>query len=187
MMPPSLGQAPVPGNLQRLPLMMSPASPRLTRPVLPADRSLVEKMVDFVVGDGPNNRYALICCFCHCHNGMALKDEFEYLSFKCCYCGTYNPARKMRPFAPRIVSSSLPPQPVVEEPESESEKTDSTDRTEDGPKEQLQQEDTQRPEGQQQTEAVLKSAEITDDEDEEAQAGAEESASGEETVGDDKL
>lgn len=31
------------------------------------------------MGDGPSNRYALICRQCECHNGMALKEEFEYL------------------------------------------------------------------------------------------------------------
>ena len=31
------------------------------------------------MGDGPNNRYALICSQCHSHNGMALKEEFEYI------------------------------------------------------------------------------------------------------------
>ena len=87
--------------------------PRLIRPVLPAERSVIEKMVDLVVGDGPNNRYALICCFCHSHNGMALKDEFEYLSFKCCYCGAYNPARKLRPSAPRITSTLSPVGEVI--------------------------------------------------------------------------
>lgn len=33
-----------------------------------------------MLGDGPKNRYALVCSECHSHNGMALKDEFEYLS-----------------------------------------------------------------------------------------------------------
>ncbi len=35
--------------------------------------------MDFMLGDGPTNRYALVCSECHSHNGMALKDEFEYL------------------------------------------------------------------------------------------------------------
>lgn len=110
-----------PPSMQRPTLMLPPPAPRLNRPILPAERSIVEKMVDFVVGDGPNNRYALICCYCHSHNGMALKDEFEFLAFKCCYCSTYNPARKTRPFAPRITPVS---QPVVEEPDSETEKSE---------------------------------------------------------------
>ena len=54
-------------------------------------------MVEYLVGDGPNNRYALVCSQCHSHNGMALRDEFEYLSFRCAYCYQLNPARKKKP------------------------------------------------------------------------------------------
>ena len=38
------------------------------------------QFVDYLVGDGPSNRYALICKACHSHNGMALKEDFEYTS-----------------------------------------------------------------------------------------------------------
>lgn len=78
--------------------------PNLVRPVSSADRSIVEKLVDYMVGDGPNNRYALICKFCFSHNGMAHKDEFEYLNFRCCFCNNFNPARKQKPVAPTLVS-----------------------------------------------------------------------------------
>ena len=54
----------------------------MPRSVLPKDRGAMEKLIDFVVGDGPQNRYALICNICKSHNGMALPEEFEYLS-KC--------------------------------------------------------------------------------------------------------
>lgn len=33
---------------------------------------------------------------------MALKEEFDYLSFRCCYCLTFNPSRKKRPIAPKL-------------------------------------------------------------------------------------
>ena len=55
------------------------AAPPLPRPVLPRERGLMDRMLDYLVGDGPANRYALICCQCQSHNGMALKEEFEYL------------------------------------------------------------------------------------------------------------
>lgn len=51
----------------------------LARPVLPHNRSNFDRLIDYLVGDGPSNRYALICRQCECHNGMALKEEFEYL------------------------------------------------------------------------------------------------------------
>jgi hypothetical protein len=37
------------------------------------------QVVEYLVGDGPSNRYALICKQCYSHNGMALKEEFEYV------------------------------------------------------------------------------------------------------------
>lgn len=33
---------------------------------------------------------------------MAVREEFEYISFRCCYCYHLNPARKKRPTAPRL-------------------------------------------------------------------------------------
>ena len=53
--------------------------PPLPRPVLPRDRGYMDRVVEYLVGDGPNNRYALICRQCQSHNGMALKEEFEYI------------------------------------------------------------------------------------------------------------
>lgn len=56
----------------------------LPRPILPQQRSYLDKLVEYLVGDGPSNRYALICRQCESHNGMALKEEFEYFG----NCGT---------------------------------------------------------------------------------------------------
>ena len=42
----------------------------------------MDRVVEYLVGDGPNNRYALICRQCQSHNGMALKEEFEYIGRK---------------------------------------------------------------------------------------------------------
>jgi hypothetical protein len=53
--------------------------PVMPRPILPRERGAVDKLVEYLVGDGPQNRYALICRYCSSHNGMALKEEFEYL------------------------------------------------------------------------------------------------------------
>lgn len=92
---------PVPFSVS--PVIRGPAAvSSLTRPIAPQDRSIVEKMVDYMIGDGPNNRYALICTHCASHNGMALKEEFEFLAFRCCYCMGFNPARKQKPMAPRL-------------------------------------------------------------------------------------
>uniref|UniRef100_A0A1L8D973 Endoplasmic reticulum junction formation protein lunapark n=1 Tax=Nyssomyia neivai TaxID=330878 RepID=A0A1L8D973_9DIPT len=61
------------------------------------ERNVMERMVDYLVGDGPSSRYAMICKSCFKHNGMALQEEFEYSNFVCAYCNQMNPARKLRP------------------------------------------------------------------------------------------
>ncbi|KAL6102204.1 lnpk [Pungitius sinensis] len=81
---------------------MHPPGPPLARPILPKDRGAVDRVIEYLVGDGPQNRYALVCQQCFSHNGMALKEEFEYLAFRCAYCYLLNPARKTRPQAPRL-------------------------------------------------------------------------------------
>ncbi|KAK3557019.1 hypothetical protein QTP70_022906 [Hemibagrus guttatus] len=86
---------------------MHPPGPPMARPILPRERSAVDRVIEYLVGDGPQNRYALICQQCFSHNGMALKEEFEYLAFRCAYCYFMNPARKMRPQAPRLPEFSF--------------------------------------------------------------------------------
>ncbi|CAL8389708.1 unnamed protein product [Gadus morhua 'NCC'] len=81
---------------------MHPPGPPLARPVLPRDRGTMDRVIEYLVGYGPQNRYALICQQCLSHNGMALKEEFEYVAFRCAYCFVLNPARKARPQAPRL-------------------------------------------------------------------------------------
>jgi len=93
---PQSGRPPV-GGLSR-----TAPGPPLPRPVLPRERGYLDKFVEFLVGDGPANRFALICRQCQSHNGMALREEFEYVAFRCCYCYYWNPARKQRPVAPRL-------------------------------------------------------------------------------------
>lgn len=88
---------------------MHPPGPPLARPVPPRERGLVDRVVEYLVGDGPQNRYALICQQCLSHNGMALKEEFEYTAFRCAYCYFLNPARKTRPQAPRFPEFAVEP------------------------------------------------------------------------------
>ncbi|XP_076871699.1 endoplasmic reticulum junction formation protein lunapark-B isoform X2 [Brachyhypopomus gauderio] len=86
---------------------MYPPGPPLARPVLPRERGALDRVIEYLVGDGPQNRYALICQQCCSHNGMALKEEFEYLAFRCVYCYFMNPARRTRPQAPRLPEFSF--------------------------------------------------------------------------------
>lgn len=86
----------------RMPSGQVPPMLLMPRTILPKERSTFDRMVDYLVGDGPSNRYALICNNCYGHNGMAYRDEAEYISFRCCYCYTLNPALKKRPVAPKF-------------------------------------------------------------------------------------
>ncbi|XP_018093244.1 endoplasmic reticulum junction formation protein lunapark [Xenopus laevis] len=83
-------------------MALHPPGPPLARPILPRERGAMDRVIEYLVGDGPQNRYALICLLCFSHNGMELKEEFEYVAFRCAYCYFLNPARKTRPQAPRL-------------------------------------------------------------------------------------
>uniref|UniRef100_A0A8C4N3C9 Endoplasmic reticulum junction formation protein lunapark n=1 Tax=Equus asinus TaxID=9793 RepID=A0A8C4N3C9_EQUAS len=97
---------------------LHPPGPPLARPILPRERGALDRIVEYLVGDGPQNRYALICQQCFSHNGMALKEEFEYIAFRCAYCFFLNPARKTRPQAPRLPEFSFEKRQAVEGPSS---------------------------------------------------------------------
>nr|XP_046260555.1 endoplasmic reticulum junction formation protein lunapark-A isoform X2 [Scatophagus argus] len=101
--------------------------PPLARPVLPRERGAMDRVIEYLVGDGPQNRYALICQQCLSHNGMALKEEFEYVAFRCAYCYFLNPARKTRPQAPRLpeVTGDLKPTSDAYLPSSGADEDDS--------------------------------------------------------------
>lgn len=72
------------------------APPTLVRPIVTENKGVFDRILQKVVGDGPNERYALICRACGNHNGMALEEEFEFLSYRCAFCSYFNPARKQR-------------------------------------------------------------------------------------------
>ncbi|XP_020846679.1 endoplasmic reticulum junction formation protein lunapark isoform X2 [Phascolarctos cinereus] len=93
---------------------LHPPGPPLARPILPRERGALDRVVEYLVGDGPQNRYALICQQCFSHNGMALKEEFEYIAFRCAYCFFLNPARKTRPQAPRLPEFSFEKRQLLE-------------------------------------------------------------------------
>ncbi|XP_058981074.1 endoplasmic reticulum junction formation protein lunapark-A-like [Musca domestica] len=74
------------------------------------EKGVFEKIVDVLIGDGPGDRFAMICKECYAHNGMALKEDFEYTTFRCAFCNALNPARKARPAAPRLTLNANTPQ-----------------------------------------------------------------------------
>lgn len=47
-----------------IPSIRTPYIPRMARPILSQDRGAVEKMIDYIVGEGPNNRYTTVVPQC---------------------------------------------------------------------------------------------------------------------------
>lgn len=78
------------------PIAASSVQGRPVRPILTKDRTIFERLVDWVVADGPDNRFALICRYCYGHNGMSLAEEYETINFRCCYCYNLNTATNKR-------------------------------------------------------------------------------------------
>ncbi|XP_075219524.1 zinc-ribbon metal-binding protein lunapark [Lycorma delicatula] len=127
----SLTQQPLPpaSSLHAL----QPVLPR-PRPVLPKESGILDRLIESIVGDGPSWRYALVCSQCHGHNGMALREEFPFLAFHCCYCSFFNPAKKQRPLSPRLLDkeeerpeTSSDSDPDSESPENKDTKTENKD------------------------------------------------------------
>ncbi|XP_077350880.1 endoplasmic reticulum junction formation protein lunapark-B isoform X2 [Festucalex cinctus] len=119
--------SPIPG------VGLHPPGPPLARPVLPRERGALDRVVEYLVGDGPQNRYALICQQCFSHNGMALKEEFQYLAFRCAYCYFLNPARKTRPQAPKLPEFSYERKLRSESPSPRTTPRSGTDTEESAP------------------------------------------------------
>ncbi|CAF3699330.1 unnamed protein product [Rotaria socialis] len=90
---------------------------RLPRAILPPERTFWGSILDFIVGDGPSKRYALICKNCNSHNGMALEEEFEYLTFRCAYCNYLNSAHKQKPV---FLDNTIAQPATTSQPENES-------------------------------------------------------------------
>ncbi|CAF0959523.1 unnamed protein product [Rotaria magnacalcarata] len=90
---------------------------RLPRAILPPKQTLWGSILDFIVGDGPSKRYALICKNCNSHNGMALEEEFEYLTFRCAYCNYSNSAHKQKPV---FLDNAIAQPATTSQPENES-------------------------------------------------------------------
>jgi ABC-type phosphate transport system substrate-binding protein len=42
----------------------------------PTPRTWLDKMIDFIVGEGPSNQYALICSNCFSHNGLISPENY---------------------------------------------------------------------------------------------------------------
>uniref|UniRef100_A0A1I7ZAR8 Endoplasmic reticulum junction formation protein lunapark n=1 Tax=Steinernema glaseri TaxID=37863 RepID=A0A1I7ZAR8_9BILA len=67
--------------------------PRTTRPFYPESKTSVDKILDYMCGDGITKRYALICQRCYTHNGMAHIDEADNIAYRCYKCDLFHQAK----------------------------------------------------------------------------------------------
>uniref|UniRef100_A0A034VPA0 Endoplasmic reticulum junction formation protein lunapark n=1 Tax=Bactrocera dorsalis TaxID=27457 RepID=A0A034VPA0_BACDO len=104
-----LPRAPLPITPQRLPIGQE-LRKRTPFPIVNQQgKGVLERIVDVLIGDGPKDRFGMICKECFAHNGMALKEDFDYATFRCAFCNALNPARKARPIAPRLPEQHFSP------------------------------------------------------------------------------
>jgi endoplasmic reticulum junction formation protein lunapark len=75
-----LPSTPVPFNSSQLQLQRyAVQNKRTPYPIINQnDKTVLEKMVDYLIGDGPNNRFAMICKECHGHNGERINFRYKW-------------------------------------------------------------------------------------------------------------
>ena len=68
------------------------------------NRMMITKLIQMIVGDGPDYLYALICPNCYHHNGFIDKDSRDTIKYTCKYCNHYVSATEVitKPAAPVI-------------------------------------------------------------------------------------
>lgn len=55
----------------------------------------VARLAAMLVGEDPTQCYALICKNCHMHNGLARKEDFQYVSYYCPHCHILNASSQL--------------------------------------------------------------------------------------------
>ncbi|MCO5571477.1 hypothetical protein L7F22_025217 [Adiantum nelumboides] len=56
----------------------------------PGGGGWVARLAAMLVGEDPNQCYALICRNCHVHNGLSRKEEFPFVTYYCPHCNFLN-------------------------------------------------------------------------------------------------
>jgi len=90
---------------------ITPPIPSYTTPAnqVSAPKGWMNKLVDYLVGDGPKHGYALICSNCYQHNGFAPAGE-EDMQFRCRNCSFLNQRGKTA--TPPVTFSQLQREPA---------------------------------------------------------------------------
>lgn len=55
----------------------------------------VARLAAMLVGEDPTQCYALICKNCHMHNGLARKEDFQYVAYYCPHCHALNESQQL--------------------------------------------------------------------------------------------
>ncbi|KAL3073317.1 hypothetical protein niasHT_038674 [Heterodera trifolii] len=97
------------------------------RPFIEQSRTPVDRVLDFLMGESINSRYALICAHCHTHNGMALLEEFKSLSFFCYKCNGFNASKNELTMQKKSAAAATAAEMEVEEEEDEEEENNNDD------------------------------------------------------------
>lgn len=85
--------ASLPPQSNSWPIMPNAASwehPPVAPPPAPASQTWLDRLVDAIIGDDRNSRYALICQKCYAHNGLARPEEFDTIQYLCPSCHYLN-------------------------------------------------------------------------------------------------
>ena len=86
--PPPSGSVP-PQNPVREAVAMTTAAMAPPRPA-PTPQTWLDRLVDAIIGDDRNSRFALICQKCYAHNGLARAEEFDTIQYVCPNCHHLN-------------------------------------------------------------------------------------------------
>jgi len=61
----------------------------------PGNGGWIARLAAMLVGEDPTQCYALICQKCHMHNGLARKEDFQYITYYCPHCCTLNGSQQV--------------------------------------------------------------------------------------------
>ncbi|GAV65195.1 DUF2296 domain-containing protein [Cephalotus follicularis] len=71
------------------------------------DGGWVARIAALLVGEDPTQSYALICGNCHMHNGLAMKEDFKYLTYYCPHCHALNRPKQLEEHVSGSVSPNM--------------------------------------------------------------------------------
>ncbi|XP_019093046.1 PREDICTED: uncharacterized protein At2g24330 isoform X2 [Camelina sativa] len=82
------------------------------------DGSWISRIAALLVGEDPTQSYALICGNCRMHNGLARKEDFQYITYYCPHCRALNKPKHSEEHSLKAPADTLPtvsPKPVENE------------------------------------------------------------------------